>query len=146
MHFTIDTDLAIVGIILGLVAIAMAVSPFAQMIWGRPELKFDFSEFTGDRKMLVCTIKNERVKNRFLRWIGVRREKGELQAFISIKEQGTNKYIAKDISADLHTHVRETGLKVDAIPAFSVGLFLVHCMSDGPVTLDARKNEAIKIP
>ena len=36
MQFTVDTDLAIAGIVLGLVAIAMATPPLFQMVWGRP--------------------------------------------------------------------------------------------------------------
>jgi hypothetical protein len=35
MQFTVDIDLAIVGIVLGLVAVLMAAPPLVQMLYGR---------------------------------------------------------------------------------------------------------------
>ena len=73
MHFTIDTDLAIVGIVIGVLAIAMAIPPLFQMMFGRPNLAFEADEFTGpEARILVLAIKNPPVRNKFLRWMGVR--------------------------------------------------------------------------
>jgi hypothetical protein len=46
MHFTVDTALGIAGVIVALVAIAMAAQPFVQGIWGTPALEINF---TGGR-------------------------------------------------------------------------------------------------
>jgi hypothetical protein len=143
MLFTIDTALAIVGIVIGLAAVAMAIPPLFQMIFGRPQLEFKADEFAGpDGKLLLIGVKNERIKSRFLRKIGVEREVGNLLAYLDIQEQGTGKFVAKDISARLsNTATREEGLSVRALPLCTVGVLVVHAHDSHTGIVDARSDE-----
>lgn len=143
MSFAIDTDLAIVGIGIGLAAVAMAVPPLFQMIFGRPQLEFTADEFTGpDGKLLLIAVKNKKTKSRFLRKIGVEREVGNLLAYLDIQEQGTGRFVAKDISAQLsNAATREAGLSVRALPSFTVGVSVVHTHNSDTGIVDARSNE-----
>jgi hypothetical protein len=136
------------GVAIGLPALAMSVLPFAQMMWGRPKLKFEFVDFTGDDgKNLICSIQNEPVRNRFLKFIGVTRDTAELNAAINILEQGTNKTVVMQIPATLHDTVTgRLGLGVDCRPNFSVGFPIIHCTKDGPIVFDPRRGEKILIP
>jgi hypothetical protein len=94
----LDTYLAIAGIVIGLAATVMAIPPLFQMMFGRPRLEFHADDFTGpDGKLLLIAIKNTKTKSRFLRKIGVEREVGNVHAFIDIQEQGTNRFVRKDI-------------------------------------------------
>jgi hypothetical protein len=98
MQFTVDTDLAIAGVALGLVAIVMAAPPLLQMLYGRPRLDFSFDEFTGpddDGKQLLIAMKNKRTESRFLRKIGVERTVGTVLAYFDIQEQGTKRFVKK---------------------------------------------------
>jgi hypothetical protein len=130
MQFTVDTDLAIVGIVIGLIAVVIAVPPLLQMLYGRPRLEFSFDEFTGpndDGKQLLIAIKNKRTESRLLRKIGVERTVGNVLAYFDIQEQGTNRFIKKDISGLLHcAPTRESGLLGRALPAFTLGISIVH--------------------
>jgi hypothetical protein len=75
MHFTIDTYLGIAGIILGLVAIIMAVQSFFQMNWGRPKIKIGFDEGHEEgRKVWLGLVQNEPIMKNWLKKIGVHRE------------------------------------------------------------------------
>jgi hypothetical protein len=147
MHFTIDTNLAVAGIVIGLAAVAMAAPPLFQMIFGRPQLEFETDEFTGpDGKLLLIAVKNKKTKSRFLRKIGVERETGNLLAFLDIQEQGTGRFVAKDVSARLaNAATREEGLSVRALPSFSVGVLVVHTHGSHTEIVDARSDESRSI-
>jgi hypothetical protein len=140
MQFTVDTDLAIAGIVLGLVAIAMATPPLFQMLWGRPRLHLAVDDFTGpDGKMLLVTIKNLRVENGFLRKIGVEREIGNVAAYFDIQEQGTGKFLQKNISGLIHNAMtKESGILTEAHPAFTVGVQIIAHQQNIAVIIDAR--------
>jgi hypothetical protein len=85
--------LGIVGIVIGLVALAVAIPPLFQMLYGRPRLEFLTDEFTGpDGKSLLIAIKNQPTRSRFLRKIGVEREIGNVLAYLDIQQQGTGQY------------------------------------------------------
>ena len=143
MQFTVDAALAIVGIVLSLAAIVMAAPPLLQMLCGRPRLEFAADEFTGpDGKQLLITIKNKRIDSRFLRKIGVERVIGNVLAYFDIQEQGTNKFIKKDISGFLHSAAsRESGVLVSARPAFTLGIPIVHTKDTNTWIVDARSEE-----
>src|SRR4030042_3654325 len=74
--------------IIGVVAFLMAVSPFAQMIWGRPKIKIVFGiEVRDNISFLRCEIWNEPIRKGFLKNIGVRRDTAnDVVAFLCIKE------------------------------------------------------------
>jgi hypothetical protein len=139
MQFTVDTGLAVAGVVLAVVAIVMAAPPLLQMIYGRPRLEFDYQEFTGtDGKQLIIRIKNQ-VTNRLLRKLGVERETGDVLAYFNIQEQGTNRFVKKDVSALLQcAPLREAGILARSLPAFSVGLVVVHAKDDTTWIIDAK--------
>ncbi|MGA7675507.1 MAG: hypothetical protein WCA78_10765 [Rhizomicrobium sp.] len=59
--------LGMIGIFISIVALVMAISPLAQMLWGRPKLSFEFTEFTGsDGKNLIFCVKNKPVTSSLL--------------------------------------------------------------------------------
>jgi hypothetical protein len=144
MQFTVDTDLAIVGIVLGFAAVVMAAPPLLQMIYGRPRLEFEPQEFTGpDGKQLLVGMKNTSTR-RLLRKIGVERTTGNVHGYFDIQEQGKKKFIKKDISGVMHcAPLRESGLQVPALPGFSVGMSIVHTKGATTWICDA-KAEALE--
>ena len=87
MHFTLDTFLAIAGIILGIVAIIMTLPPLFQMFWGRakPLAEYTASSESGD---LFCSFYHKPV-GRFLRKIGVKRENEPISAEFLILNKNT---------------------------------------------------------
>jgi hypothetical protein len=143
MQFTGDIDLAIAGIVLGLMAIVMAAPPLLQMLYGRPRLEFAANEFTGsDGKQLLIAIKNKKIESRFLRKIGVERVIGNVLTYFDIQEQGTKRFIKKDVSGFLHSApTRESGLLARALPSFTVGFVVVHTKGPDTWIIDARSDE-----
>jgi hypothetical protein len=144
VHFTFETYLAIAGVFLGLAAIAMAAPPLFQMLYGRPRLEFAADEFTDadGGKSLLITIKNKKIESQFLRKIGVERETGSVVAFLDIQEQGTNKFIAKDVSGLLHcAPMGETGLLARALPLFTVGIPVIRTKGVISGIVDARSDQ-----
>jgi hypothetical protein len=147
MQFAIDTELAIVGTILGLVAIVLAVPPLLQMFFGRADFTFEADDFTGpDGRILVLAIKNEPVKGRFLRWMGVEREAADIIAFFGVQEHGTNKIIAHTASGLLQcAPLRQLGLQARALPGFSVGLTVVSTRDGNASVVDARPEKIVPV-
>jgi hypothetical protein len=147
MQFTIDTDLAIVGTILGLVAIVLAVPPLLQMLFGRAVFSFEADDFTGpDGRILVLAIKNQPVKGRLLRWMGVEREAADIIAFFGVQEHGTNKIIAHSVPGLLQcAPLRQLGLQARALPGFSVGLTVVSTRDGNASIVDARPDKLVHI-
>jgi hypothetical protein len=146
MHFTVDTALAVAGIVLALIGILMAAPPLLQMFYGRPQLEFAADEFTGpDGKQLLIHIKNHSTKSRFLRKLGVERQIGDVIAYLDIKEQGTNKFIKKDVFGLVHSApTRESGLLTRARPGLSVGIVVVHSKDTTTCIIDGRANDNIE--
>jgi len=144
----LGTTLGVVGVLISAPALIMSISPFSQMMWGRPKLKFEFVEFTGtDGKNLICSIQNEAISNNFLRLIGVHRDSGEVNASFSVFEQGTGRILAASISALINdATARQMALVVTSRPHFHVGFPIIHCTKDGPIVFDPRQQESILIP
>ena len=142
------------NLLIGLTALAvagMALPTIFQMLFGRPKLTFDTDEFTGpDGTILVLRIKNDPVKNKFLRHIGVEREAADVLAFFEIQEQGTGKYLVRMLPGLLtHPPTRTVGILARSMPGFSVGL-TVLCSKDGAAGIvDARagpSNPTVPLP
>ena len=140
--------LGIIGIILSLVALIMAVSPLAQMLWGRPKLSFEFTEFTGsDGKNLIFTVRNKPVDSAFLRSIGVRRETGEINASINIYRQGTTQIVQMQIPAMINDPVkRNIDYVAHCRPHFHAAFAVIHCVPQGPSLYDPRQEAYITLP
>jgi hypothetical protein len=91
-------------------------------------------------------VKNSRRKSRFLRKIGVEREIGNVLAYLDIQEQGTNRFIRKDIFGLLHcAPTREQALVLArSFPGFTVGVSVVS-HKVGAEIIDARAESPIPI-
>ena len=104
MHFTIDTYLSFVEIILGLLAIAMATPTFIQMIFGAPSITIECigGRYARCPENLACVIRNMPIESRFLRCLCVTRDIAEVSVVFKIHEYGTNKLVADTTVALLH--------------------------------------------
>ncbi|MFZ0524693.1 MAG: hypothetical protein WAM40_03600 [Xanthobacteraceae bacterium] len=51
---------------------------------------------------MTIAIKNQPVKNRFLRLLGVEREAGDLMAFFDIQELGTGRILTRSVTGLLN--------------------------------------------
>jgi hypothetical protein len=138
-----DHWLAIVGVVLGLLAIAIAVPPLLQMVFGRPKLEFKPDEFMDENgKMLLLAIKNKPTANRFLRRLGVEREMGNVLAYFDIQEQGSRRFFLKDISARVTcAATREQGLLARALPLFTSGVMVLHNRAGIAGVIDGRHDD-----
>ena len=116
------------------------------MFYGRALLGFAADEFTGpDGKQLLIHIKNESTKSRFLGKLGVERQIGDVIAYLDIQEQGTKKFIKKDVFGLTHNaSTRESGLLARARPGFSVGIVVVHTRGATTWIIDGRANDNIE--
>lgn len=139
--------LGIIGIVIGVVSFAVAVPPFIQIWYGRPELFLGVDDFTGpDGKTLFITMRNKTTSGRFLKMLGVTREVGDVTADFDIQEQGTNKFIVKNVSGRLHNAVlRQSGLMVRAFPGRTIGLSVIHVQNDGAYIVDGRSDDVRQI-
>ena len=92
--------IAAVGLVVAIVALVIAVPPFAQMIHGPPKVRlaFDVSTEQG-ATLLLCAIHNLPVNSWFLKKIGVTRTPTEVFAVFDIREHGTNKIIVNSFRA-----------------------------------------------
>ena len=79
---SVDTVLAIAGLVIGLIAMVMAIPPLLQMFFGRPKIEFEADEFTGpDGKQIILSIKNRPIASRLLRMLGVTRDVANVLAY-----------------------------------------------------------------
>src|ERR1700730_13998545 len=95
--------IAVVGLVVGVIALAMALPTALQMFCGAPRILFNFSEINaGDgRKMLYCDLSNAPVENRVLRRLGVRRDPTVITARFRICEAGSNSIMMDTAQARL---------------------------------------------
>jgi hypothetical protein len=83
------------------------------MFFGRPRLKIEFDQDRIEKiTRLRCLVRNERVRNRFLRWLGVVRTPVEISADFGISEWRTGRKIVHLERATIVTD-RQHGLHVD---------------------------------
>jgi hypothetical protein len=97
----LNLAIGVVALLVAIVAVVIAVPPFAQMSYGRPKVRllFDVSTEQG-AKLLLCAIHNLPVSS-VLRKIGVTRTPTEVFASFDIREHGTNKIIVNSFRARL---------------------------------------------
>jgi hypothetical protein len=148
MDFTIDTHLAIGGIVLGVIAITMATPPLLQMIWGRPKLEIGQADpiVADNHKMLFIMITNIPVTNRFLKFLGVEREIGHVGVTFDIRRIG-GEYISRGVTASLLNRATHQGdITAEAHPGVPV---YVRVISHGKVSalfVDNWRNPLPNIP
>ena len=128
----------IAGLILGLVALVIAIPPLLQMVYGRPKIRvgFDMSTEQG-AKLLLCNIYNRPITNWFLKKIGVTLTPTDVFASFDIREHGTNKIIASAFRARLHdAKANTTGLSLAAKPSLPVVFVVIEHDDKGAITID----------
>ena len=143
MHFSIDTIIGLIALGIGL----MALPTIFQMFYGRPKLMFEADDFTGpDGRILVLAIKNQPIKSRFLRLIGVEREAGDVIAFFDIQELGTGRILTRSVTGLLNcAPLRTMGLQARALPNFTVGLTVISTREGSAQIVDARPEKVMPI-
>lgn len=96
-----------IALVLGGVSFLMAISPFFQMIWGRPSLTLDFQRRSNPIS-LECFIYNLPVKNKLLTWLGVRREStGGIIASYELRESGSDRIMRELHVTEIWTRMGE---------------------------------------
>ena len=133
MHFTVDTALGIAGVIVGVVAIAMATQPFVQGIWGKPapEINFTGGRYEVYPDVLACEITNRPIENRLLKLFRIYREDAKLSVTFAIYEWGTNKLVADTTHAPLRGGVTPNPKRIQEVPSGAMVLFFVVSYADG---------------
>jgi hypothetical protein len=93
-----------VALVLGGVALFMAVSPFLQMYFGRPKIKIEFIEDTMDgAKFLACQLSNPPLVHPIARFLGLHRESAEdLWVGFEIREDKTERVVVPVIVPELN--------------------------------------------
>jgi len=130
--------IGVVALVVAIMAVVIAVPPFAQMIRGRPKVRLSFDVSTEQgAKLLLCAIHNLPINSWFLKKIGVTRTPTEVFASFDIREHGTNKIIVNSFRARL----------TDGRNADAMGLILIA--RPGPplvfVVVEQRDREATAI-
>jgi hypothetical protein len=141
-----ETASFVIGVIALVVGI-MAIPTILQMFFGRPRLTFEADDFTGpEGRILIIAIKNQPVKNSFLRLIGVEREAGDIIASFGIQELGTGRIIAGSVTGLLNcVPLRTTGLTARALPNSTVGLVIISTRRGSASIVDARPERIMPI-
>lgn len=97
----------IVPLIVGVVALALAVSPFLQMKYGKPKIELRYNVLDTDSKdtrFLECGIVNKPITNRFLRAWGIQRnEAQDVFVRLTITDLRTKQLVIHDINPNIYT-------------------------------------------
>lgn len=141
-----DTYLAIAGVGLGVVAIAMAAPPLFQMMWGRPSLALSYASMTEQgARLLLVKVHNRPIRSAFLRRLGVKRDGMRIFADVNIREHGTGMILAGHFRKLLQDSVsHEVGLALEA--AAPIPLLLViaqHTRTRAQIQNDAPGDKAV---
>jgi len=144
----VDTILSVVGLIVGLVALAFALPPFFQMMGGGPNVRVSFDESNEQgARFLLCRIHNLPIRNRALRWMRVSRTPTEIFAMFDVREHGTKRILASAFRAELtdlksHTH----GLVLLNRPPLPVIFTVVQHNDEGAFTFNHAPSERERKP
>lgn len=105
----------IVPLAVGVVALALAVSPALQMFYGKPQLFVgNGTRDLGNKTALQCWIFNFPIKNKWLKKIGVKRATAEgISCTYTIQESGSGKIIVPEVVPKMITYGGEPAQRVD---------------------------------
>jgi hypothetical protein len=142
--------LEVASFVIGVIALVvgiMAIPTILQMFFGRPHLTFEADDFTRpEGRILTIATKNQPVKSRFLRFVGVEREAGDLMAFFDIQELGTGRILVRSVTGLLNcAPLRTVGLTARALPNFTVGLVVISTREGNASIIDARPERIMPI-
>jgi hypothetical protein len=130
------------SLIIGVVALVLAVLSLLQVFFGRPKIEFDFKTSTNKTDTaLICYIRNRGIRSKFLRWLGVHRSPVEISADFGISEWNTNREIVLLERAIIHTD-SQTGLHVDLPFAVSPARVLIVVHPEKEEAFISRNNGA----
>ena len=101
--------MVLVSLIISIIALAMAIMVLPtvfQMIWGKPTLLIGFgSGETTQGRFLNVELYNPPIRNRLLKWFGVRRmTAGDIMGTFSIEEYGSKKVVFPGEVPKIITH------------------------------------------
>lgn len=132
--------LGLLGVVLALVALPTAF----QMFFGRPTIEFVCSVEHGDKgSILQCRLLNPAIENRFLKWLGVRREAAYIHAAYKIWSQETGELIV-DLTAPLLVSTTDNAQALELRPTlFGVTFALVLCNQQGVFALAEKPNKEV---
>jgi len=131
----------IAGVIVGLVAIAMAAQPFVQGIWGKPAPEINF---TGGRnvvhpEVLGCEITNRPIENQLLKLFRIYREDAKLSVTFAIYEYGTKRLVADTTHAPL-LGVTPKPKRIQEVSSGQTALFPVVSYEGGAAKVARRQD------
>jgi hypothetical protein len=107
-----------VALILGGVALIMAIPPLIQMKWGAPKIHLSFEiDEEVEFRYLVCEIYNEPITRGILYHLGVRREiANDVRAEFEVFDANTNKLICPISISDIKTQAGVSAERI-SLPA-----------------------------
>jgi hypothetical protein len=140
-HFTFDTWLALAAFVIAAIGLFVAVPPFVQMIWGRPSVVIRWGEEVHtERKLLIASLANEAVRNRFLLFIGVSRQPVEVSAGYEIYEKGTNRQVVPMNRTLIRSSNEQFQLFVPLPTSFPARFNIVSCEEQGVFAIRRDRN------
>jgi hypothetical protein len=101
------------AIIIGVIALVIAVPSAFQMIWGKPKITFDFRETDTElNRTLVCDIWNEPITDNILKILGVYRRSVVITADFQIYKAGTSIPLFEQITPEIITYNGTKGYRI----------------------------------
>ena len=139
----VDIFLSAIAFLVGIVTLPTAF----QMWWGKPRLQFEFErKRIRDGVGLNCSITNEPVSNRILKWAGViRHAANKVRITVTIRDNGTRQFVARE-KTPIKVENEERSYSVDLYPS-SRSLVIIVMQNDGSSSgeIDAPGSEDGKI-
>ncbi len=123
-----------VALILGGVALLMAVQPFLQMIWGSPKIIVGFGSTSIDHtEYFDCKIWNGPITSRILNFLRVRRDTApDITASFTIEDKGSRRVVFRTSHlVEIKTQTNVTAERVPLPPSFFPASFAIVLVSKG---------------
>jgi hypothetical protein len=142
-----DHMLAIAGIVLGLIAIGVAVQGFFQMNWGHPKIKIGFDESHEDgRTAWLGTVENVPV-GRWLKKIGVRREPVKIGVTFQIYRSNGD-LVVQRIFVLLKADSGERAQQILLYPPIPIPFTIAACQKDSATVyaVNIKQNTSTPLP
>jgi hypothetical protein len=131
-------DWGIIGTVVALVALAVGAPPCLQMFCGKPCVRLSFAETDEpDAKLLMGRLDNPVVKNKFLKWVGVRRNGIAVFVQFDVQVHGTNQMVVSHFRPVLtRTTSSETGISLVLEPPLPLVFTVVQHSANGAQSLN----------
>jgi hypothetical protein len=134
--------LGAIGTIIGLVALVVGIPPFIQMMWGRPKITTDFSFFDEEgSRLLICKIRNARIKNKILRVIRVKRDSVDIDVFVSVRKNDSKKFLLEDSRATIALGHNLPAIRQNLTSSFSAIVSIALYNREGGAIMSPGSND-----